>query len=403
MSTVEADVCVEQVAPLDPVEAARALRPLLEKHAEACDRERRIQQPVFEAMRDAGLFKISMPKRAGGLGMPFIKQIEASAELGQACASSAWVQLVYCATTGGAGMSPPDLVQSLFKTGNETVCGVVMRNGKARPVEGGYIVSGKWPFASGCLHADWGTGGIEILDENGGLVGPGWVYLPLRGEGAARIEDTWHVAGMRGTGSNTIVADEMFVPGDLVVPMHKMRAQVAPEDMEPSDRWPPAAYFGLGLTGPLLGAAQAILNKVSEKIHSRPVTYWKYAHQSDSHVILKAIGDAQMEIDSAWLHVRYASSLLDEVAQHRPLTTVERVQIPANCGYAMSLLRRAGERLMDIAGSSGFADGSPLERAWRDINFASRHAAFNTAAAIECYGRALAGMELNMTEPPKQG
>lgn len=384
------------------VARAHALRPLLAEHAGACDRERRIQQPVFEAMRDAGLFKICLPKRAGGFGLPFLTQIEVAAELGYACASSAWGHMVLCATTSGIGFVPKALTEQILRTGNETLCGVVMRNGKAKPVEGGYLVSGKWPFASGCLHADWGMVGVEILGPDGTMAAPGWAFMKLAGDHAPDIEMTWNVTGMRGTGSNTIVADETFVPASLVVPLAGMRAEVSPDEMEPGDRWPLGAYFGLGLTGPLLGATQRIMDIVKEKAKSRPVTYWKYNPQTESHAVLKEIGQAQMEIDSAWLHVRKASAVLDEIAQERDVTLVERVQIPANCGYAMGLLRNAAERLIDIYGSSSFQEGGEIDRIWRDINFGSRHAAFTTNSVIECYGRVLTGQELNMSElPPK--
>lgn len=401
MTTI-ADIRAPEISSADIVEAARNLRPLLQHHAEACDRDGQVPQPVVDAMRDAGLFKILLPKRLGGLGLPFITMLEAAAELGYACGSSAWVQLVLCSTTGVSGLCPRAVTGSVFRTGDEAICGVVMQNGTARAVADGYIVTGKWPFASGSFHADWATVALKMFDAGGNMTGPGWAYIPLRGEGALRIEESWNVIGMRGTGSNTLIAEEIFVPRHMVVPLHMLKADIAPEEIEPIDRWPPAAYAGLGLTGPILGAAQAIFDIVSARIHSRPVTYWKYEHQSDSHVILEALGEAQMEIDSAWLHTRAAAAYLDVIAQQRELTLLERARIPANGGYIMRLLRRATERLMDIAGASGFVEGSPIQRLWRDINFASRHAGFNTGAGLECYGRALTGLELNASFlPPK--
>lgn len=400
MTILAASPLQREITSDDVVAAAHRLRPLVAQYAEACDREKRIQQPVFKAMREAGLFKISLPKRAGGYGLPFITQIEASAELGYSCASTAWCCMVLCATTGGIGFVPKVLTDQILKTGEETVCGVVMRMGYAKPVAGGYLVSGKWPFASGSLHADWGMVGVEIRNEAGEMVAPGWAFMPLAGDNAPSIEMTWNVSGMRGTGSNTIAADEVFVPASLVVPLAGMRATVPADQMEPGDRWPIGSYFGLGLTGPLLGAAQRLLDIVKENAGKRPVTYWKYAKQTDSHAILKEIGQAQMEIDSAWLHVRKASTVLDEIAQERNVTLVERVQIPANCGYAMGLLRTAAERLVDIAGAGAFQEGSEIDRIWRDINFGSRHAAFTTSSVLECYGRVLTGQELNMAQLP---
>jgi alkylation response protein AidB-like acyl-CoA dehydrogenase len=102
-----------------------------------------------------------------------------------------------------------------------------------------------------------------------------------------------------------------------------------------------------------------------------------------------------MEIDSAWLHVRRAAAEIDETAQQRPLDGFEKARIQADCGYAMSLLRRAAERLMDVAGPSGFALANPLQRFWRDLSFGSRHTALNTRLGLELYGRARLGLDSN--------
>lgn len=398
MKALKPVVTVEGVGDYyDPVAAAIALQPLLEEHAQAADVERRIDRVVFEAVRDARLTQIAMPRRVGGLGLPIITLIETSAALAWSCPNTAWIQLVLSTGATSASLSPKSLRDVVLANGNETFCGAIGRGGSARPAPGGYRVTGKWPYASGSQHADWFMAAIAILDDTGEMVEEGVAFMPLRTDDPLKIEETWNVVGMRGTGSNTGVAEDRFVPVDLVLPFSGLRGVVAPEEMEAVDRWPSFAYLGLGLTGPVLGAAARLLALVTEKLKSRPVVYWKYPNQASSEVVLEGVGRSAIEIDSAWHHVRRAAAVLDVEAQQAPLKNEQRVQILVNCGYAMELARNASDRLIEIAGSSAYAETSPIQRFWRDIKCGSSHGTLNSRAGIECYGRLLAGMETNST------
>jgi alkylation response protein AidB-like acyl-CoA dehydrogenase len=137
-----------------------------------------------------------------------------------------------------------------------------------------------------------------------------------------------------------------------------------------------------------------MLDRTISGLDKKAVTFWDYPRQSDSQVVLEQVGEAAIEIDSAFLHVLRVADALDETAQTRALTAAEQVRLQADCGYAMSLVRRASERLMDIGGASAFAQSNPLQRAWRDIALGSRHAFLNSSQSLEMYGRSLAGEPL---------
>ena len=138
------------------VEQARALRPLLERNAERCEQERRIPDDNLAALDEAGLFATLTPKRCGGLGTTLATQLAMSAELGRGCASTAWVQTLIGVTTWAASLLASDGQADVFTGGRPPrVCGVLAPTGTATPVDGGYLVSGRWGFASGSLHADW--------------------------------------------------------------------------------------------------------------------------------------------------------------------------------------------------------------------------------------------------------
>lgn len=383
----------------DPVSAARGLIPLLASHAEGAERERRASSAVIQALRDAGLMKMMFARRAGGVGHKLITHVETVATLARGCPGSAWAFGLLSGVTGSASAMPPVIRERVFKTGDELVISVAGQIGTARPAEGGYTVDGSWGYASGCLHADWALNGIRILDDSGQQVDAGFAFLPLAGPDVS-IQDTWHTAGLCASGSNTVVARNAFVPTPLVLRFSALRGARPAAEMEPRDRWPVEPLFPLGVLSPMLGAADAMLEIVKTNLPQRPTIGWKYANQADSQTFVGQVGEAALEIDSAWLHVRRAVGMIDVAAQSQPLSGYEKARIQADCSYAMRQLRRAGERLMEIAGPGAFASSSPLQRLWRDLSVGSRHTALNAMLSAELYGRALLGQASNLALLP---
>lgn len=386
---------------IHPVALARELQPLLASQAVDAEKNCRASESSIQALRQAGLLKMMFPKRAGGSGHQLITHIETVAELGKACAGTAWAFGLLSGVTASVASMPPQVTKHIFKTGDELVCSVAGQTGTAQAnqaEDGGYVVNGAWAYASGCLHADWALNGVRILDRDGQVVDAGFAFLPLRSP-AVEIRNTWDMAGLAASGSNTVVATQAQVPGALVLRFSQMRrgsSNPQAADLEPRDRWPMEPLFPLGVLSPMLGAAMALLEAVRGGFGGRAVVGWKYPVQADSQAFLGHLGEAALEIDSAWLHVRRAVSQIDETAQTRQLTGFEKARIQADCGYAMRQLRRAGERLMEVAGPGAFAASSPLQRYWRDLSLGSRHTALSTILSNELYGRALVGRDSNL-------
>ena len=381
----------------DPLSLARSLVPLLADHDQETDEFRRVPPNVMDAICATGLPWMMVPKRSGGLGESMRCQIEVTVELARGSAGAAWTFGLLCGVTAAAASLPQPAVRRIFKTGRELVCGVTMYTGTARRVEGGYIVDGTWPYASGSQFASWGMGGVKIISDDSSDLGVGFAFMPF-GQKGLSIKDTWHVAGMRGSASNHMVAAALFVPDDLLKANSDRRRSpgdiLSDPGVEPPDRWPLAVIFPLGVIAPMLGAARNMLERTITGLDKKAVTFWDYPRQSDSQVVLEQVGEAAIEIDSAFLHVLRVADALDETAQTRALSVAEQVRLQADCGYAMSLIRRASERLMDIGGASAFAQSNPLQRAWRDIALGSRHAFLNSSQSLEMYGRSLAGQPL---------
>lgn len=378
----------------DFVAVARSLRPLLAEHAAQAERDRRVPDVVIDAIDAAGLFQMVKPLRAGGGGCTQIEMLEVLAELAKGCMSTAWVVGLLCGVTGLAGCMAPAIRDAIFLTGDERVFGVTSPTGVATRVAGGYSVTGSWGYASGCLHADWAVLAVRLADAGDGPEGVAFAFLPVSAPGVS-IKDTWHVAGVAGSGSNTVTLNETFIPEHMVVNPALRNAWLTEATMEPRDRWVDEVSVPLGVIGPSIGAVEAMLDIVTAGINKKTVTHWKYPVQSDSQVLLEQLGLARMEVESAWLHLGRAAATSDVIAQQRPVTGDEKAQGQADCGYATQLIRSAADRLLNIAGSSAFATANPLQRFWRDLSVGTRHAFINGHASLELYGRISAGKPSN--------
>ncbi|MGW6036510.1 acyl-CoA dehydrogenase family protein [Gordonia terrae] len=379
--------------------AAQEMKPRLMQRAAQTENERRVPDETIAEMVEAGFFKYMVPKRFGGYGGGAIGQIALAAELARGCASTAWVYTLVGDITAfvGAYLSPEG-AQAIYDSAPDAlVCGVTAPHGTATKVDGGYRVTGSWGFASGSLHSSWFMGGATIVDELGNPIDFGQIFMPMEN---LTIKDTWHVVGMRGTGSNTVVAEDVFVPAHFVISVPERLAREAefhPGD-EPVDRIPFAPFFSIGLMGPPLGAARELHAMIANDIHKRGPSYFDFATQADSAVLVAALGESAMMIDTAALHVRRGAGELEETTTQHPLDRVTRARCRADAAHAAENLRKAADILMSVAGGGAFASASRLQQYWRDINVGTRHAFLNTRPLYEVYARELCELEPNTTQ-----
>ncbi|MGY1815210.1 acyl-CoA dehydrogenase family protein [Blastococcus sp. SYSU D00820] len=380
------------------VALAREMRPRLVERSADCERERRIPQETLDELHEAGFFRYYLPASQGGRGGELAGLLDIAAELARGCPSTAWVYTIISEVTALAGVAlPPAGIEEIYGSSpRPTACAVNSPGGTARRVEGGYRVTGSWGFASGCQHSDWFGGFVQVSDD---ADEPEQIMVFVR-LAEATIKDTWHVAGLRGTGSHTVVVDDVFVPEHRTFGLRERaqrEARFVP-DAEVVDRIPAAPFFSLGLMGTLLGIGQEVLELVTANAHKRGVTYFDFEKQTDSSVVLEAIGEAAMQIDTALLHVRRGVHELDETTRFRTLDYVTRARCRADAGHACENLRRAVDSLMSVAGASAFAESNRLQRLWRDLTVGSRHGYLGTRLLYETYGRAFAGVPANITQ-----
>ena len=377
---------------------ARDVRPVLQKNARETDALRRLPEDAVRAIRDHGLCRLMVPKRFGGYQTSVRTYIEVMAEVGQGCASTAWVASLINVCAWLAALFPERAQTDVWGPNPDAwIAGSLAPNGIAVPVEGGWRVSGRWPWASGSMHAQWVACGIHMENEKGEMTNLGLSLLPIDD---VTVEDTWFMVGMKGTGSNTIVAKDAFVPEHRFLPYpaaFEGRYRTEHVD-EPVYRVALVPVTVLILAPSQLGAARAALDYVMSKARARGITHTTIQRQADSSGFQMLVADAAMKIDTAFLHACRAADDLDRAAdarRHPDLT--ERARVRMDTSLAAKYARDAVELLVQAHGTSSLADHNPLQRLWRDVHVASHHAITEWQVNLEVYGRALLGVEPNIT------
>jgi alkylation response protein AidB-like acyl-CoA dehydrogenase len=380
------------------MDRATRMRPLLQANAEETDRLRRLPDANVQALRESGLCRMMVPRRLGGYETDIYTYIAVMAEIGRGCGSTAWTVSLLNVCAWLAGLFPERAQLDVWGANPEAfIAGSLAPRGEARAVEGGWIVNGHWPWASGCLHAQWAACGIHMKNERGEMANLGLSLLPMTD---LTIEDTWHMSGMKGTGSNTIVATGIFVPEHRFLPYPAaFEGQYRTEHQDESlYRAALVPLTILILIGSQLGVARAALDYVIANASARGVTHTNFAKQSESTGFQIQIAEAAMKIETAYLHAFRAADDLDESARratHPAL--VARARTRADAALVAKYCREAVDLLVSAHGTSSLADSNPLQRLWRDIHVASHHAITEWQVNLEIYGKALLGVEPNIT------
>ena len=377
----------------DLVERAAALRPLLADNADSTDRDRGVPAANISALAEAGLLSLMRPARHGGLQTDFRTLLEVSREVGRACGSTAWVTALLNASAWFVGFFPAQAQDDVWgKTPDARVAGVVTPTGTAHVVDGGYRVSGRWAPASGCAHADWAVLGVTRPDAEGTSDAVGIVLAPMS---ELAVEDTWFVTGMRGTASNTLVGEDLFVPAHRFhsVPDAVEGRYATPFTDEALYQAPFVPAAALVLTGPQLGLAAAAVDLLAERAPKRALTMTNYATQAEAPTVQIAAANAASLADSAQLHAYRAAADLDEAARAGVFPDYDaRARMRMDAGMAAVHAREAVRIVCSAQGASSFGESNALQRVWRDIEAGSRHAVLNPEVAAEIYGKSLFGI-----------
>ena len=365
------DVAHGEGAPL--LEIAHSLEPLIRAHAEALD-DRRIPEPLVEALYDTGVFRSMLPREVGGLEVEPVEWVQMIEELARINASVGWLAFI----NSGVGLTflDPDRFERFrLRGGGRLILAMNLGRmaGKAVRVEGGYRISGRWPFASGSPFATWLGGLCVVSDAAGSPVldssGQPQRLLAIWPADQARLIDTWDGLGLRGTGSGDIEISGLFVPDDQVNPGF----YAAPRYDRALFRMKEMPEVGHGAHA--LGVASAALESFVDAVNMKPLP------GSTRHMAMGHMQAHQIAFARADVLVRAARALLyetvraayAEVKVHPELSLDLRVRLREANLFAVRSAKEAVALIFEMAGSSSVYRGRLIEQAFRDINTAANH------------------------------
>jgi alkylation response protein AidB-like acyl-CoA dehydrogenase len=373
------------------VDRAAALVPLLRERAPAAEQARRVSDASFDALSEAGIFRMTAPKRYGGGEADFQTQCDVLAHLARGCPSTSWVATIFSAMSWLAGTFPDQTQEEIFADGDPRISGVFSPTGGGVRKDGGLVVSGRWGFNTGCHGARW-----TVLNA---VVGTGADAVPtcvIAKSQDLTIVDDWHATGMSATGSCTIVADNVFIPAHRCLPLPDMLEARLPRRHNEGIsyfNYPLSPVLTVNAGGTPLGMAQGALEEFRTTLPGRGIAYTFYTNKAEAPVTHLQLGEAALTLESADAHVRRAAALLDDSGGRMSIDA--RVKSRAHIAFAMGLARKSVDTLFYASGASSIQSHLPIQRFQRDVQALANHAIMHTQTALELYGRVLCGLPPN--------
>jgi len=366
------------------IEAARGMRSLLRRNIPLHEQHGKLSDEVLAAVCEAGFHKMAVPARWGGLHLSSAAMARVGGEIARGCPSTAWALSITNSVAWLVSQMPDSMQQFVFGKGIPLLTGPQNGAGTLEPAEGGYLFSGRWSYGTNCRHADF-----AMLQ---GVCTEGLPHLCVVRMSEVGIVDTWKVAGMRGTGSDTVVADKVFVPKAHSCLMQGIgSAEDFSYPKEPGDYWIGFPLLRSKAIGILVGAVEGQLDAIVDS-SARPVLYSVFQQKQDAASYRALLGDAAGKIRAARTIMDSSNTANDRAAlARRALTPDERLDNRVETAAAIRLLNEASSTLMDMAGSSGFAESSLAQQYWRDFNVGSRHVIFNAYVSNEAFGTSVLG------------
>ena len=376
-----------------PLETARKLQPMIRAAADEIDALRELPRALFEALADAGLFQLAVPRSIGGTEIDLPTYVQVIEELGKADASTAWVVNQGAIFATYAARMPLDVARAIWRdTPRSVVANTPAPSAQAVVVPGGYRVTGRQGFSTGCRHAAWIAPHAQII-ENGqvrlenGQPEMRYLFVP-----AAEVEllDTWTVRGMRGTGTHHFAVHDVFVPAERTV----LSATAPLRETGPLYRIPRTLCFASGDAAVALGMARTCLETFFELAGSKTPRAMQ-ALLRDQSMVQVQVGQAEAALRSgrAFL-METVRDLWATVAAGGALTLDQRATLRLATTHGIRLAAHIIDTVYNAAGATAAYDGHPIQRHFQDIHVITQHLQ-GRLAHYELVGRHWLGLPID--------
>jgi 3-hydroxy-9,10-secoandrosta-1,3,5(10)-triene-9,17-dione monooxygenase len=377
------------------VASATALIPQLRDRAARTEELRRLPPETEHDLHDANLFRIVQPKRVGGSELDYVALVDCAEQLAKADASVAWNFANLASHHWMLAMFDEQAQDLVWDRNPNTLIAssFIFPAGRARKVDGGYRLRGRWPFSSGVVSCDWNMlGSVVYSDDEADGIGYRIFLVPKKDY---RILDTWNAAGLRGTGSNDVEVTDAFVAASLSVAVSDLAGGPTPGSVVnpgPLYTLPVFSLFPFVLSGVALGNAQACLDDYVDAARHRLSTYNR-AKLGDLQSTQIKIADASAKIDAARLIMRSNCIEAMEVARRGQVPDMAvKTRSRRDGAHSVNLCTDAVSSLFAASGARGLFTSGALQRQFRDAHAINSHIAFNFDAAGTNYGRVAIGL-----------
>ena len=371
------------------------LAPLLRSHAGRADQNRRVHEESIEAMTEAGVFRLRVPRRYGGYESDAATLVAVAGELARHDAAAAWTASVAWITTWMTGLFPDEVQDEVFATADLRTCGTLSPSALAEPVDGGVVVNGRWGFISGALHSQWQVV-VAMMPTPDGQQMPVMALAPMTD---LRIIDDWDTTGLRGSGSVTTVAENVFIPGNRVLPLPAVLQEQYASKLNadaPIFRGPLLPTAAASSVGVAVGLARAGIDAFLQRLPDRKITYTGYSEQRAAPLTHLQVADAILTADAAQFHAERLAAVLDAKNEAGAAWTLqERARARADMGRACELALRSVQVLRQASGGSSIYTSVPIQRIEADVQAINLHALMHPNTNLELYGRIICGLEPN--------
>ncbi|MEV0772239.1 3-hydroxy-9,10-secoandrosta-1,3,5(10)-triene-9,17-dione monooxygenase oxygenase subunit [Nocardia salmonicida] len=368
-------------------ERVEALLPTLRERAQEAEDLRRIPEESMKALQETGFFRLLQPKQWGGHAADPVVFYDTVRKIASACGSTGWVAGIIGVHNWHLALFDQQAQQDVWGEDTDVrISSSYAPMGAGQAVDGGYIVRGSWAWSSGSDHATWAVLGGPVI-KNGKPVDFGSFLIP---RSDYRIDDVWNVVGLRGTGSNTVVVEDVFVPSHRFLSFRAMSEGRAPgleQNTDPVFKMPWGTIHPTTISTPIVGMGYGAYEAHVEHQGKRVRAAFAGENAKDDPFAKVRVAEAASDIDAAWRQLsgnvaeEYALLLAGQEVPFDLRVRARRDQVRSTGRVIASI-----DKLFESSGATALANGTPLQRFWRDAHAGRVHAANDPERAYVMYG-----------------
>lgn len=386
------------VSAADLLARAAALAPAIRSRALQTDADRRLPDATIEELLEANLLQLLAPRRFGGPQADLVTFLDVGIILSSACGSTGWLFGILGCHHWVLSQFSLAAQQEMYGNRNHALWPLSFsgKGGTARPVEGGFLVSGRWAFCSGIDFSDWIGVGVLLDKENAHDLHDRFNAIIPRQQG--EVIDTWFTSGMRGTGSRDFVAKDVFVPSHRVLGQEPLQNGDTPGAAALRDEYPliSAPFYAVLLSAvlaPVLGITRRVIDDFIEVTRNR--VGFRGRMPAERPAIQMKIGAAKARYDAMYRMARgLYEEIQDTIRAGESCSTEQRLRQRRDAAHAAQVCVEIVDDLVSCAGAGAQLQSSHFQLAQRDIHTIRTHVVLDVEEAMELYGKHLLGQSI---------